>query len=244
VERHVKERLVGAAVLMAAAIILIPEMLSGPDRAERAAEPQARASNESAVKTYTIDLNKPPGTNAQAVPETRVPPPEQSSAQSGTTEPIQPPAPATIDAQKHESNPERVARSSPTEVAGESSPAVEGQPSAQQVPPRATSQPRAEVPEETPKPPAQVPRVASEPVVPTSRGWAVQLGSFSSLASAERLAAEVRANHEDVFVMPVKSGATTLYRVRIGPLKDRAAADETLRQVKAKVSGAAIVAHP
>jgi DedD protein len=32
VERIVKERLVGAAVLMAAAIILIPEMLSGPDR--------------------------------------------------------------------------------------------------------------------------------------------------------------------------------------------------------------------
>ncbi len=35
-ERIVKERLVGAAVLMAAAIILIPEMLGGPDRGSQA----------------------------------------------------------------------------------------------------------------------------------------------------------------------------------------------------------------
>ena len=60
VERAVKERLVGAAVLMAAAIILIPEMLSGPDR--EAAEPAATPSGETPIKTYTIDLNQAPGT--------------------------------------------------------------------------------------------------------------------------------------------------------------------------------------
>ena len=41
VERKVKERLVGAAVLMAAAVILIPEMLSGPDRESQAERPRA-----------------------------------------------------------------------------------------------------------------------------------------------------------------------------------------------------------
>jgi cell division protein FtsN len=42
--------------------------------------------------------------------------------------------------------------------------------------------------------------------------------------------------------MPVKSGGTTLYRVRIGPMKDRASAEAALRDVKSP--GAAVVAHP
>lgn len=76
------------------------------------------------------------------------------------------------------------------------------------------------------------------------RGWAVQLGSFSRQTSAEELAAQFRAERFDAFVMPVKSGASTLYRVRIGPMRERAAAEESLRRVKGKVPGAAIVAHP
>ncbi|NLG75426.1 MAG: hypothetical protein GX535_04250 [Xanthomonadaceae bacterium] len=32
--------------------------------------------------------------------------------------------------------------------------------------------------------------------------------------------------------------------MRIGPMPDRAAAEETLRRVRAKVSGAAVVTHP
>src|SRR5688572_5172504 len=59
VERRVQERLVGAAVLMAAAIILIPEMLSGPRRGERAVTGQP--SSDAPLKTYTIDLNRSPG---------------------------------------------------------------------------------------------------------------------------------------------------------------------------------------
>ncbi len=44
--------------------------------------------------------------------------------------------------------------------------------------------------------------------------------------------------------MPVKSGGATLYRVRIGPMKDRASAESTLRDVKSSTPGAAIVSHP
>jgi cell division septation protein DedD len=48
----------------------------------------------------------------------------------------------------------------------------------------------------------------------------------------------------DAFVMPVRSGANTLYRVRIGPMADRDDAASTLGKVKAKVPAAAVVKHP
>jgi DedD protein len=70
------------------------------------------------------------------------------------------------------------------------------------------------------------------------------LGSYSSEATAERLRNDWRAQGQDAFVMPVKSGGKTLYRVRIGPTKDRAGAEAALKAVKAAIPGAAIVAHP
>ena len=77
VERHVKERLVGAAVLIAAAIILIPEMLSGPGRDARSATTNANGTTDgaTALKTYTIDLSKSPATQAAAI-DNRAPPAE------------------------------------------------------------------------------------------------------------------------------------------------------------------------
>jgi DedD protein len=105
-------------------------------------------------------------------------------------------------------------------------------------------------PTTTPSVPPRAPQgsdsraLASEPAIPTSKGWAVQLGSFSNRDSAERLARQFQAERYDAFVMPVKSGAATLYRVRLGPMKDRSAAEEALKRAKVKVSGAAVVAHP
>ena len=72
----------------------------------------------------------------------------------------------------------------------------------------------------------------------------MQLGSYSSEATAERLMKEWRAKGQDAFVMPVKSGGKTLYRVRIGPTKDRAGSEAALKAVKASIPGAAVVAHP
>ena len=77
-----------------------------------------------------------------------------------------------------------------------------------------------------------------------SGGWAVQLGSFASRVTAERMVKELQGGGHDAFVMPVKSGQATLYRVRIGPMKDRESAAQTLRKVKAATPGAAIVAQP
>lgn len=255
VERSVKERLVGAAVLMAAAIILIPEMLSGPDEgrdadpgasAERSAtaksgEAGAQAGEAAAhrstapIKTYTIDLSQSPGATVAAnIDENRAPPSEDPPSPLSAA----PESPAT-DAQAKPEPPDEPTRS----AAATTEPLVSEAQAARSAP----SAPVVEPPTRTPPPAAASapPRpLASSVATPTSSGWAVQLGSFSKQSTAEKLASDVRAQGHDAFVMPVKSGAATLYRVRIGPMPDRASAEAALSSVKAKVPGAALVANP
>ena len=209
---------------MAAAIILIPEMLSGPDR--NTDESGQRTGAETSLKTYTIDLNQPPGSSvaAKAVDD-RAPPPEQVAPQSASGDAETPRStnqakPEAEDAQKPASD----APSSPAPTVA-AAPRIES-PS----PARMTAQ-------------SQTPALASRPSAPTSGAWAVQLGSFAKQATAERFANELRGEGHSAFVMPVRSGAATLYRVRVGPMPDRAAAEAALRTLKAKASGAAVVAH-
>jgi cell division septation protein DedD len=70
------------------------------------------------------------------------------------------------------------------------------------------------------------------------------VGSFASQSTAAKLAKDLRAEGFDSFVMPVKSGSSTLYRVRIGPMPDRDTASRTLSRIKGRVSGATVVKHP
>ena len=222
-ERVVKERLVGAAVLMAAAIILIPEMLSGPDRASES-EPAAQARGDAPIKTYTIDLSHSP--SAQPTPsavDNRAPPPEEPAAATAAppTEQSSGAQPAGDDQAKPEA-PQPTASTAPIAPVT-TAPVVVEQPTA--APARTTPTP-----------------LASNTAAPTSGRWAVQVGSYAREATAERLAKQLRDQGQRAFVMPVKSGGATLYRVRIGPMKDRASAEAALRDVKS--AGAAIVSHP
>jgi len=73
----------------------------------------------------------------------------------------------------------------------------------------------------------------------TSGGYLVQLGSFGSRANAERLAKKVRAQGFAVSVSQGSSGR--LYRVRVGPAHDRAAAGDLAQQLRAHGHGGAIV---
>jgi DedD protein len=233
VEKHVKERLVGAAVLMAAAIILIPEMLTGPDRSEH--ESERRTGDKSSLKTYTIDLNQPPGASAAAKSiDDQSPPPEEVAPPhaSGDAE-----APRSMHQAKPEAETEAEAAQAPASV-GQSSPPPLVTPA-----PTVVSEPRIEAARPSQAIPAS-PALASATSVPTSGAWAVQLGSFAKQATAERLANELRDAGHSAFVMPVRSGAATLYRVRVGPMPDRATAETALRTLKAKAPGAAVVSHP
>lgn len=62
------------------------------------------------------------------------------------------------------------------------------------------------------------------PVVPAAAGWAVQVGSFTSTANAERLAASLESSGFPAFVSRHEQGGRTLLRVRAGPEPERSGA--------------------
>jgi len=94
----VKERLVGAVVLVGLIVLLVPEMLSGP-RHEAA---QQTSAPEGAVRTYTIDLAPQaappePEVSASADPAEIAPPgePETAEPTPAAAEPAESEAQAT-----------------------------------------------------------------------------------------------------------------------------------------------------
>jgi DedD protein len=232
VERRAKERLVGAVVLMAAANIVIPPMLSGPHEQQSVQKP---TPGETPLKTYTIDLNRPPGgENLTAVPppETAVPPPAAG-------------APAPTPADVPQVNPEPLVSGPPSAATPTTAAPTEADRKQQEGAAVSRPQPRAdpEPPVSSP-PPAPPKALVPKPTTPTSRGWAVQLASFSRESAAQKMASDLKDRGYDAFVMAAKSGTSTRYRVRVGPVGDRSAAEANLRKLKAVVPEATLVSHP
>lgn len=77
-------------------------------------------------------------------------------------------------------------------------------------------------------PPAAAPAVVTPVSATLPEGWMVQLGSFSSAANAEELRQRLQAKGYRVRVEDLRQDGQAIYRVRIGPEGERAAA-ESLR---------------
>jgi DedD protein len=71
--------------------------------------------------------------------------------------------------------------------------------------------------------------------------WVVQVGSFNSVANAEALEARLKADGYKAFVEPLRDGAGTSYRVRIGPELSRSKADELREKLGKQIETRAIV---
>jgi DedD protein len=229
-------------------------MLSGPDRDPAEKQEQAASTEsgkgEPAIKTYTIDLNKAPGSQPPtpvAQTDNRAPPPEET--QPPETEPAQPSVEPPAVAQASPESPAQVipapAETPKPEPRTEPQRQIAAQPARAEAPPQAPPKPQAK-PESPKSAPSAVASALSAPksAVPTGKGWAVQLASYASEATAERVMNEWRGKGQSAFVMPVTTSGKTLYRVRIGPTKDRASAEAVLKVVKASIPSAAVVAHP
>jgi cell division septation protein DedD len=97
---------------------------------------------------------------------------------------------------------------------------------------------------ETPKPQpaAPVPPPVPKPAPAAANvGFVVQLAAFAKPADAEALRDRARAAGFSAFTESDKTDKGTLTRVRIGPVADRAAADQLKTQVQAKLGVAGIV---
>jgi rare lipoprotein A len=98
-----------------------------------------------------------------------------------------------------------------------------------------------------PRPVAVSASAPAPPRITTSSAKAaflVQAGTFSSRENADRLARQLGAKGFQARVSSAGSGGRVLYRVRIGPPGDRAAAAALLARLKAAGSGGAIVPAP
>lgn len=74
--------------------------------------------------------------------------------------------------------------------------------------------------------------------------WAVQLGSFGNQENAERLAADLRKAGHAAFLSQVSTANGQRHRVRIGPQKDREAADAVAARLKSEGLDAKVLPHP
>ena len=87
-------------------------------------------------------------------------------------------------------------------------------------------------------------KVVVQTAASTTGMWAVQLGSFANKQNAEILAADLRKQGFAAFLSQLSMSSGQLHRVRIGPQKDREAADAmAARLLKAGHPGK-VLPHP
>jgi len=219
-DRRVKERLVGASILVALIVLIAPELLSGPapnppaPNAAGAALPSAAEP----VRNVTVDIA---AGRAAAIPETAPSADVAAAALHGDAQPVAAAAQSPASVQRP------TAAQSPAADQG----AAATQSAATERSPAASAAPASAL--ETPAP---SPRSTAAPVKTAAgtHSWSVQLGSFASHANADKLVRQMRAQGFAVYVLTGGSQSSLRYRVRIGPMADRAVAAQVMAKLKAQ----------
>lgn len=251
-EIQLKERLVGAIVLVVLAVIFIPVLISGPsgkDSRERESvpvplpgseQPAADSSSKAAKppeQSYSYDLSKPDTPLVQA--PARKPDEAASTDDKAPTDTDQP-AQKSPDLAQNRAKPTESSPSPDTGMA-DSQPAqtARSEPSVHEEPPPATP-----APESVSTAPAD--KTESKPKAPAAEGhWAVQAGSFSERSRADSVAKTLKDKGFAAFVMPVEVHGKDYFRVRVGPQATREAAENVAAKLRKQYKGPAqVVTHP
>jgi DedD protein len=91
-----------------------------------------------------------------------------------------------------------------------------------------------------PQAPQLLQAAAALPVAGSS--FAVQLGSFANRRNADNLLHQLKAKGYAVYESNEGAGKNARYRVRVGPLSDRDAAETTIRKLKAEGHDSTLIA--
>jgi DedD protein len=209
---RLKQRLVGAAVLVALAVIFVPMLLSGPD-------PLDQLVMDDNIPERPADRNR-----REVIDLDEEPPPR----------PETPETPAIVD--------EYTAKSDampPPRLGAKVAEPAEGGDGEQTTP---TGEQGVETGTDArPSEASAEPESAGEGEAATGSGdadegmraWSVQVGSFRDRGNAMTLRDRLRGQDFAAYVERYRSGEDQVYRVRVGPEPDRAAAralQEALRQ--------------
>lgn len=198
-DRALKERIIGAAVLVLVVVLVVPVFLDGPPEEGEIVSERVPLPGQSDQETKTIVLDRD---RSSPVPANE--PDERPS----TT-----PRPVPVQAE---------ARNEPGKDSAESRPARQPDP----------------------EPAVQEPQPEQAVEASATGMWAVQLGSFGNQENAERLAAELRREGHAAFLSQVSTSSGQLHRVRVGPQKDRAAADAVAAKLREAGHDVKVLPHP
>lgn len=216
-DRALKERIIGAIVLVVFVVLVVPVFLDGPPPDnEIISEPvPLRGQEQQPVKVIVLERDR-----TEPVPST-------TDSQPATDQ--------AVDSQAPE--PAVVADAEPTR---EPEPQADAAPGRSAESTASTAEAKEPAPEPEPRPAPTIPRAASS----ATGMYAVQLGSFSSAENANRLAADLRQKGFAAFLSKTDSGGQELHRVRIGPQKDRPAAEAMAARLEDAGHSGQVVPHP
>ncbi|MEL6300876.1 MAG: SPOR domain-containing protein [Pseudomonadota bacterium] len=225
-----KERLIGAVVLVTVAWLLIPVFLDGsPDAPD-------------ALTTRTVNLpgvDDPSSDTDDQMRTITLRSRESAAPEQALTEPpveIELPAPErTVERVEDtddpvESLPDDVGLEAQTSPNIEPEPETEAEIVADVEPKPEVSPPPAVVTSQ----PTQA-DTSTSPDTSTSQSaelWVVQVGSFGQRSNAETLMKKLIAAGFPAFVSEIQTSGGTMHRVRVGPQKNRAASDDMVTKLK------------
>ena len=229
-DQGLKERLIGAAVLVALGVWLIPWVLDGEKEqleidGSDAALQLPTPEEPLPIRSQTLSLDEPDPFVAEVEAEP-VDAPAQNvpSAPSGATPGTRAEGPV-------------VARADVQPDAAEKPDVVAAPPRLDVTPPKLDVTPPPN-PVSTAQPSAPAPVARTD----VKGAWVVQLGSFGEEANAKRLAQRVSAFGYKPDVASHRTGGRTLYRVRVGPYATRPQADASASALAAHGVGGQVVA--
>jgi DedD protein len=250
-ESPLKQRLIGAAVLVALAVVFLPMLLHGPDvkdpdAAQVPLDLPAAPDDKFETRELTLaepQVDVPPGgvLGMQSAPPAPAPDaaapadaPADAALPTVDTAPVTPtPAPATPAAAAATPAVIPAPASAPAPTAASpaaASPAAAAPAVAAPTPPAATA-PTPSPPTPRPVPPAAV----------AAGNFAINVGTYTNVDNANALVSRLRAARLPVTSEPVKLNGGPAVRVRVGPYADRAAAEAARLRTDAIAGGSSKV---
>jgi DedD protein len=234
-DRRVKERLIGATILVVLIVLIVPELLSGNPSGAPSGSPSVTPSGTPSGGSLIAPPGAPPPEPVRSVTvdlaTSKAMPMDDATAPSGASVPDGTPTTANLAANAIANVAATPATpATPAAAANHPPPAAAtvGDPSNV-----ATLRAQHAAPPDDEAEPA--------PPSPTQQRWAVQLGSFASRNNADKLVRRIKVHDPSAYVSPSGSGAALRYRVRVGPLADRGAALRTLAKFKNEGLSASLV---
>ncbi len=217
-ERALKERIVGAIVLVTVIVLVVPVFLDGPPDDGEVISERVPLPGQEEQTTQTIVLPRDRDEPVPA-PVAAAPVPEEMAG-----------SPADSSPAARDETPEPAEETTVAEAPADDPPAPVTEP-----------MPEPVVEDEQIR---DEPEVEAASATSTTGMWAVQIGSFSSQENAENLAADLRRQGFAAFLSQHSGSSGQLHRVRVGPQRDREEAEAMAARLSAAGHGGQVVPHP